>query len=459
MVKDMTVGRPLPLMLAFFFPLLAGDLFQQLYNMVDMMIVGRFVGTAALAAVGSTGTLHHLVIGLISGICTGFGISVARTFGAGDHEAMRRTVAAGTVLSCVLSLTLAVLTALTCPWLLRLMDTPDDIFTDAAAYISILFWGIPATTFYNYSSGLLRAVGDSRTPLISLIVSSLCNIGLDLFFILAFDMGVIGAALATVIAQMLSGVICLGQIVRRLDMLHPRGGEWIPSTSLCLQMLGLGLPMGFQFSITAIGTTLIQAAVNSLGTAIVAAVTAANKVMSLLTKPIGSLAATVATYCSQNLGAGRLDRVRRGMRQATLFMLALTAVSVLIAFFGGRLILLCFLDSRETFILDEAYRLVCFNAVFYIVLSFLLVYRNALQGLGYAIPAMLAGALELLGRIIVAFHLTPRLGFTAILLADPIAWIFAALLLVPFYLVAVRRLMRTHQTSEPHNSPNRSIPL
>ncbi|MBQ8397629.1 MAG: MATE family efflux transporter [Clostridia bacterium] len=443
MTKDMTVGRPMPLIIAFFFPLLAGNLFQQLYNMVDMMIVGRFVGTGALAAVGSTGSLHFLVIGLISGLCTGFCIPVSRTFGAGDGEGMRRAVAAGTVLSSGISVVIAVVTALGCGWLLTIMDTPADIFADAQAYISLLFWGIPATTFYNYTAGLLRAVGDSRTPLICLIISSLCNIALDLFFILAFDMGVVGAALATVIAQVLSGVLCLWQIVRHLDLLHPRGREWMPRASVCRQLLGVGLPMGFQFSITAIGTIVVQAAVNSLGTDIVAAVTAGNKVQNLVNQPLESLGVTVATYCSQNLGAGRIDRVKSGMRQITLFMVGLSLLGSAIAFFGGRYILLLFLDSSETFILGEAQRFLNFNCIFYVFLGVVLVFRNAIQGLGYATPAMLAGVLELIARSAVAICLTPVIGFTAVMMAHPAAWIAAdAFLLLPFYFYILHRLNR-----------------
>ena len=443
MTRDMTVGRPMPLILGFFFPLLAGNLFQQLYNMVDMMIVGRFVGTGALAAVGSTGSIHFLVIGLICGLCTGFCIPISRTFGAGDGEGMRRAVAAGTVLSGGISIGIAVLTALCCGPLLTLMDTPADIFTDARAYISILFWGIPATTFYNYTAGLLRAVGDSRTPLIALVVSSLCNIALDLFFILTFDLGVIGAALATVIAQILSGLLCLWQIMRHLDLLHPRGREWMPRASVCRQLLGVGLPMGFQFSITAIGTIVVQAAVNSLGTDIVAAVTAGNKVQNLVNQPLESLGVTVATYCSQNLGAGRIDRIRYGMRQIALFMVGLALAGSAAAFFCGKWVLLLFLDASETFILAEAGRFLNFNCIFYVFLGVVLVYRNAIQGLGCATPAMLAGVLELVARAGVAICLTPILGYTAIMMAHPAAWLAADFfLLLPFYCILLRRLTR-----------------
>lgn len=440
MTKDMTVGRPMPLIISFFLPLLAGNLFQQLYNMVDMMIVGRFVGTGALAAVGSTGSLNFLVLGLISGLCTGFCIPVSRCFGAGDGEGMRRAVAAGTVLGAGISILIGLVTYFGCGWLLTIMDTPADIFTDAHAYISLIFLGIPATTFYNLTAGLLRAVGDSRTPLLCLIVSSLSNIALDFFFILAFDMGVTGAALATVISQVLSGVLCLLHILSRLAILPPRGKEWIPRPAVCLQLLGVGLPMGFQFSITAIGTVIVQTAVNSLGTDIVAAVTAGNKVQNLVNQPLESLGITVSTYCSQNLGAGRIDRVRKGMRQITLFMVGLALFGSAIALFAGKYILFLFLDPSETFILGEAQRFLNFNCIFYVLLGVVLVFRNAIQGLGYAVPAMAAGVFELIARSAVAICLTPALGYLAVLMAHPAAWLAADALLLPVYFHVVHKL-------------------
>lgn len=447
MTRDMTTGRPMPLILAFFFPLLAGNLFQQLYNMVDMMIVGRFVGTGALAAVGSTGSLHFLVIGLASGLTTGFCIPVARTFGAGDGEGMRRAVAAGTWLSGVISVGLGVSTALCCGDLLTLMDTPADIYTEARVYIAILFRGIPATMFYNYTAGLLRAVGDSRTPLVALILSSIVNIALDLVFIIGFAMGTAGAAIATVLAQGVSGLFCLFHIARKLDILHPVGREWMPRLGVCGHLLGVGLPMGFQFSITAIGTIVVQAAVNSLGTAAVAAVTAGSKVQTLVELPLSSIGITTSTYCSQNLGAGRIDRVKLGMRQITRFMLGICAACMVIFLLGGKYILLLFLDPGETEVLALARQFVDVNVLFCIALGFIFVYRNAIQGLGYASSAMLAGVVELVARVGVARWLTPIFGFGGVIFASPAAWVAAdLLLLIPFYFFVTSRLSRKHAT-------------
>ncbi|MBQ3125794.1 MAG: MATE family efflux transporter, partial [Clostridia bacterium] len=240
-----------------------------------------------------------------------------------------------------------------------------------------------------------------------------------------------------------SGLLCLGQIVRHLDLLHPRGQEWLPRASVCRQLLGVGLPMGFQFSITAIGTIVVQAAVNSLGTDIVAAVTAGNKVQNLVNQPLESLGVTVATYCSQNLGAGRIDRVKQGMRQIAVFMTILALAGSAAAFFCGKWVLLLFLDASETFILAEAQRFLNFNCIFYFFFGIVLVYRNAIQGLGYATPAMLAGVLELIARAGVALCLTPILGYTAIMMAHPAAWLAADFfLLLPFYFYLLRRLAR-----------------
>lgn len=359
---------------------------------------------------------------------------------------MRRAVAAGTVLGAGISMLISALTFVGCGWLLTVMDTPADIFDDAHAYISLIFLGIPATTFYNLTAGLLRAVGDSRTPLICLIISSLCNIALDFLFILAFHQDVIGAALATVISQILSGALCLWHILRRLTILHPHGKEWIPRPAVCARLLGVGLPMGFQFSITAIGTVIVQTAVNSLGTEIVAAVTAGNKVQNLVNQPLESVGITISTYCSQNLGAGRIDRVRSGMRQTTIFMAGLALFGSAIAFFAGRYILLLFLDPTETFILGQAQRFLRFNCMFYLLLGAVYLFRNAIQGLGYAVPAMAAGVFELIARSVVAICLTPSLGYLAVMMAHPSAWLAADILLLPVYFYVVHRLGRQMKT-------------
>lgn len=448
MTKDMTKGTPYKLILAFAIPMVFGNIFQQFYNMVDTVIVGKFVGVNALAAVGSTGAINFLVIGFALGICSGFSIPIAQSFGAGDHKKLRQYLANAIYLSVVIAVILTVVTVLLTGPILRVTKTPDEIYDDAYRYISVIFGGISATIFYNMLSGVLRALGDSKTPLIFLGISSVINIVLDLTFIIVFDMGVVGASLATVIAQAVSAALCLIYIIRNYDILRFEKGEMKFSPEMSKQLLSVGLPMAFQFSITAIGSIILQSAVNSLGTAVVAATTAAQKIQLIAIGPLESMGITMATYCGQNQGAGEYERIKVGLKQSILISLIYSvAVCALVSFLGGAMTTL-FVDKANTSaeIYSEIIKLSQYylriTGIFYPLLGVLFILRNSLQGLGYSMLPMMAGVSELAARTLVVFSLVSTLGYTAACLASPVAWIFADVVLVITTFIKLRDLKK-----------------
>lgn len=448
MVRDMTEGHPLKRILAFSAPLLLGNLFQQFYSMADSIIVGQYIGVNAFAAVGSTGSINFLILGFVQGACMGFAIPVAQEFGAGDMRAMRRCVANAAYLSVLVAIMVTALTALFTRDILRWMQTPADIFEDAYSYIFIVFAGTGATVLYNLLASVLRALGDSRTPLIYLIIASIINIALDVVLIAVVPLGVAGAAYATVASQLISGLLCLWHIKRKFLILHIEKQERKFDKELCLRLLHAGVPMGLQFSITAIGSIILQSAVNALGSSVVASISASNRVQNILTCPLETMGATMATYCSQNYGANRIDRVRQGIRQATIVTAVYSVVGLAIAYFCGRTIAQMFISAEETALLDSIRQFLTINGIFYFPLAIILVYRNSLQGLGFSNSAMLAGVFELVARSAVAWLLVGTFGFIAVCFANPAAWIAADCLLLPMYVKKIRVLSRWQAARE-----------
>ena len=440
MVRDMTAGKPTPLILRFCLPLMAGNLFQQFYNMVDSMIVGRFVGTSALSAVGSVGSLNFLVIGSIIGLCAGFTIPVSQCFGAGDSARMRKFIANLIYLSAAIGAAVTALTYFGARGLLHLMHTPADIFDDAYIYISVIFLGIPAVILYNSAASLMRAVGDSRSPLYFLLLSSAVNIGLDLLFVLRMQWGVMGVAVATDIAQGLSGLLGLWHIRRHFPILRLRREDLAPNRDCCGKLLYAGLPMALQFSITAIGSVMLQTCVNELGSQTIAAITIAGKTQLMIVLPAETIGLTMATYCGQNLGAQRIDRVRAGVRSALGIAFVYAVVGFCINRFFAKYMLLLFVRASEAEVLQLGVRFLYTASWFYPILVVIFVLRNALQGLGFSIPAMAAGVFELAARGIMGFVFVRRFGFDAACFANPVAWCSANVLLIPVYAVVLHRL-------------------
>ena len=442
MVRDMTHGSPLKLIFGFWLPLLLGNLFQQVYNVADSVIVGRFVGVKAFAGVSATGALNFMIIGLLLGMCSGCAIPVAQAFGENDPRKMRRYFATAIYLCGGLSIVMSVATALGARGVLRLIGTPEDILDEAYSYIVIIFAGMSATMLYNLGSGVLRAVGNTRTPLFFLVMACIINVVLDLLFVAVLHMGVAGAAVATISAQLLSGLLCMWVIFRRYDVLRIRGSEWTPDPECLKTLAGMGLPMGLQFSITAIGSLILQAAVNGLGSDAVAAIGAGGKVYTLFCCPFEAIGATMATWAGQNLGARRVDRVRAGVRDCLMVMTVYALAALLLVRFCGEPLVRLFITGDNDMIVLNALKHLRMVVRFFIPLLCIFVFRNCLQGLGFSRIAMFAGLFEMIGRTFVAFALVGPMGFDGAILANPAAWIMANLLLIPAYFHAIHTLER-----------------
>ena len=442
MTKDLTSGNPFKIILLFTLPLMLGNLFQQFYSLADTIIVGRFVGVNALAAVGATGSVNYLILGFVIGMCNGFAIPIAQLFGAHDDSDLRRHVANATWLCIAWGVVLTVVTvALTRP-IMELMQTPADIIDGASTYIGWIFAGIPFVFLYNMVSAIMRALGDSKTPLYFLVLTSAVNIVLDLVLIIYFHMGVAGAAWATVLSQLISGILCFLYMRKQYDILKFEKDEIKFEGRQAIILCNMGIPMGLQYSITAIGSVILQTAVNSLGSQAVAAVTAAGRISGFSCCPFDALGSTMATYAGQNVGAGKLDRVGKGLKSASFIggIYAIIAFFVLSLF--GRQIALLFVSADETAILDQVKQFLVFNTAFYIPLCLVNTVRFCIQGMGYSRLAILAGVCEMVGRIIASLVLVPLIGFVGICIASPIAWIMADLFLVPAYCHTINRMKK-----------------
>ncbi len=440
MTKDMTSGSPMRHVLSFAAPLILGNLFQQLYSLVDVIIVGRLLGTKAFAAVGSTGSISFLLIGFCLGICSGFSIPVAQRFGAKDYTDMKRYEGNILWLGMAFSLVMATATVLLCPFILRWMSTPPDIIDNAYRYIVVIFAGIPATMFYNTLAGLLRAVGDSRTPVIILTCSAVVNVALDLLFVLLIPLGVTGTALATIISQIISGLSCLVFIYKKVPALHISKESMKPERRYMLRLCGMGIPMGLQTSITAIGNVILQTSVNTLGSIAVASVTAGSKIFFFFDSITGALGVTMSTYGGQNLGANRPDRIRQGMRAAVIFGFSCAIASLIILTLFGRQLLLLFVDPAQTQVMDQAYFYMIANAAFLIPLTCVNTFRPLIQGIGFSKRAMFAGVFELVARGSTGLFLVPVFGFRAACFAGPLAWLMADSFLIPTYFWVMKRV-------------------
>jgi len=438
--RDMTVGSPLKIILRFAIPVMLGTLFQQFYSMVDTIIVGKFLGVDALAGVGSTGSINFMVIGFCNGVCSGFAVPVAQQFGAGDERGLRRYVGNAVWLSVMFAGVMTLAVTLLTGNILRWMNTPEDIFTYAYRYIVIIFAGIPLVYLYNLTAGIIRAMGDSKTPLYFLIMSSCLNIVLDLFCILVLEMGVSGAAVATVLSQFISGGCCLLYMRRKYPILKMSRDDWRVRSGQMRNLCGMGLPMGLQISITAIGSVVLQAAINGLGSITVAAVTAAQKVNLFLGCPGESLGMAMSTYTGQNVGAGKIDRVKKGLGAAAIIGCIYAVFALCIQLVAGRQLAGLFLDSSETAIIDRSRQFMLCCAMFYIPLMFVNIVRSMIQGMGFGFLSIFSGVFEMVARATVGFVLVPMFGFTAACFAHPAAWVAADLFLFPAFFYCKRKL-------------------
>ena len=447
MTKNLTEGKPLQLILGFAVPVLLSLLFQQFYSLVDTMIVGKTLGSDALAAVGSTGSLNFMVIGFCSGVCAGFAIPMAQSFGAGDEALLKRYIGSSTWLCILFSVVMAVATALPCKFILQVMDTPPEILEDAYSYIVIIFWGIPATYLYNILSSMIRSVGDSKTPVIFLALASLLNIGLDFVCILTFGMGIAGAAWATVISQGVSGALCLIYLKKKFPILQPKGSQWRLTLRQAGKLCGIGIPMGLQYSVTALGSLILQIFINGLGTAAIAAITAGSKLSIMFTCPFDALGSTIATYAGQNIGAGKIHRIRDGLHCCIILGSVYSLIALAVFWVAGGSLSLLFLDSADALLVENSRLFLILNAIFYIPLAAVIIYRFCIQGMGFSQMAICAGALEMVGRTAMGMFAIPVFGYAAACLAGPVAWILADCFLVPACYHYIKKVAAEHQAA------------
>lgn len=444
--KEMTVGPALPLLLKFTMPLLMGNLLQQTYSLVDAAIVGKFLGIHSLASVGASTSVIFLILGFCNGCCGGFAIPVAQKFGARDYSTMRTFISVSQKLAVGMSVAVAFITSLLCADILRLMQTPQNIFDGAYQYLLVTFIGIPFTFFYNLLSSIIRALGDSKTPFWFLLLSTVLNIFLDLFFILMLGWGVAGAAIATVFSQGISAVLCYRYMYRKFEILQGTPQErcfcWKPARTL----LAIGVPMGLQFSITAIGSIMLQSANNALGTACVAAFTSAMRIKMFFICTFESLGIAMATFSGQNYGAGRPERVWQGIKASTGIMLLYTVFTFVLLMTGAKNFALIFVEPTETEILRDTELFLHVACSFFPALGLLCILRYTIQGVGFTNLAMFSGVAEMIARIAVSLYAVPAFGFLAVCFGDPMAWVAADLFLIPAFVCVYKRIKKRKMT-------------
>lgn len=439
-LREMTSGPSLPLILKFTLPLLLGNVLQQTYSLVDAAIVGRFLGIDALASVGASTSVVFLILGFCNGCCGGFSIPVAQKFGARDHVTMRRYVSVSLKLAAGMSVAVAVVTSLLCGFILRSMQTPDNIFDGAYIYLLITFIGVPCTFFYNLFSCIIRALGDSKTPFWFLLLSTVLNIVLDLFFIIVLGWGVAGAGIATVVSQGVSALLCYIYMYRKFEILRTEPEDRIFRRDLAGELLAIGVPMGLQFSITAIGSIMLQSANNALGTACVAAFTAAMRIKMFVMCPLDALGMAMATYTGQNYGAGKPDRILSGVKSATLVMVEYSVVIAAVMWALADKFALLFISPSETEIMKDTVLFLHINTSSFILLGSLSILRYTIQGAGYTRLSIFSGVSEMIARVLVSLYLVPALKFVGVCLGDPTAWLFANLFLIPAFVYVYHQL-------------------
>lgn len=445
-VSDMTVGSPLRQITKFALPLILGYILQQMYLVIDAAIVGRWIGVEALAAVGASSSIMFLVMGFCNGACAGFAIPVAQSFGAKDYSKMRLYVANAVRISAVMATVVTLLSLMFCHRILQMVNTPADIFHDAYIFLMLQFAAIPLTFGFNLFSGQIRALGNSRQPFFFLITSAVVNVLLDVVLILGCGLGVAGAGIATWLSQALSVILCLWYIRKRMQLLIPKGNERRFDNKRTSILLNNGVPMGLQFSITGIGIIMLQSANNALGTTCVAAFTASMRIKYLFTCVFENIGVAMATYCGQNLGARRMDRVTKGVKDAIKLMLIYFVFTFAIIYPFADWMMRLFVDSGEAEVVGRAAQFMRIANYFYPAIGLLTILRYSIQGLGFSNLSMLSGVMEMIARCGVSLWLVPALAWTGVCLGDPVAWCMADLFLIPAFLWVQQRLRK--QTKE-----------
>ena len=437
-MKDLTKGSPVKIILLFALPIICGNIFQQLYNIADSKIVSTYVSTNAFAAVGATSVVSNTIIGFINGLTQGFAIPIANSFGARDEKRMRRFVSGTIILSMSVAVILTIASLMFIEPILVVLKTPEDILPQALSYVRIILAGIIFTALYNMCANVLRAVGDSKTPLYCLVTSVIFNIGLDLLFVRTFNMKIEGAAYATVISQAIAAIMCIVYILFKFRSLLPKKDEWKTESGQYSDLITTGLSMGLMSCIVNIGTVVLQGAINGLGTAIVAAHTAARRVFDILTVTLFSIGIAMTTFVSQNMGAERPDRARQGVRQAIGLVTIITTALVVICFVFGRPVFVWLTNSTDSEIIEPAVMYSRISIVFFYVLGPLFVLRCSLQGMGRKIIPVCSSVLEMIIKILSAHFLVPVFAYRGVAFTEPISWVAMTILLSVSYVIIVR---------------------
>lgn len=443
MTKDLTVGKPLKIIINYMIPVFLGLVLQQAYNLVDTVVIGRFEGANALGGVGAASSLCLIVLGSTSGLCSGFCVPISNAFGAKEDTRLRQYLAHAIYLSAAVTVILMFVFLTFCGPILKLMKTPEDNFQYAYEYVQVYFMGIPFAVLYNLTSGIIRALGDSKTPLYFLVISSVCNIVLDLAFVVGLHKGVAGAALATLISQGIAGIACLIYMIKKLPILHFRPGDRKWSTAHALHMLSNGVPLALQYCVTFIGTMAMQVAINDLGSVYVNAVAVTNKINALMNCTFNAIGPSMANFVGQNVGARRMDRVRSGLKVGILVSVVFSVLYIVLAAFFTPQLTRLFLKAAEAAPLEGYVRqylmtMGCFSVLIGLIIS----HRFTMQGMGYSKLTVFSGLLELTARLLTAAFLVPALGYVGVCFGAPLAWVFASCFVVPMAYVCLSRLTK-----------------
>lgn len=442
MINDLTKGAPLKLMLLFSIPLLIGNIFQQFYNIADIIIVGRTLGMDALAAVGAVSPLFFLIMFIVVGLTNGFSVITGQKFGAKDYVGVRRSVTMSTILSSVFTIVFSIVCAVFMNQILFLMNVPQEIYKDAYYYIQIVVFGLITVNFYNLLASIIRALGDSMTPLYCLIIASILNIFLALLFILKFNWGVPGSAVAVILSQAISIVLCLLYVKKYFPILHLKKSDWVfdwkQDYQFALEHLRVGAPMAVQFAILGAGILIIQSVCNSFGSDVIAAFTAALRIEQMATLPMISFGVALSAFVAQNFGAGNFSRIRFGVKKASLINIGLSLFMAFIMHFWGGFFVRIFVGSGNDNVVEIAHSYLFMSSIFYFFLAQIFIYRNALQGLGRAVIPLIASIGELLMRAFAAVYLAVKIGYFGVFYAGPIAWITASVVLAAGYYSTIK---------------------
>lgn len=442
MELDMTKGSPAKLILKFIIPVILGNIFQQLYNVVDTIIVGQFVGVEALAAVGATGTICFLIMGFTGGLTSGFTVIVSQRFGAGDREGVKKSVGSAYILSFIVTVIITTISITGMDRLLTVMQTPEDIYEMSKDYIIVICLGLGLNILYNLLSGMMRAVGNSKVPLYFLIIAAFLNVGLDLLFIIVFKMGVAGAAWATIASQGVSGILCLIYIMKRVPVLRIERRHLVLDKWCVNSQLSLGIPMALQYSITAIGSIMVQTTLNMLGSTIVAAYTVAGKAEQFVTQVYGAMGITMSTYVAQNRGVGNVERIKKGTKIAFL-MTTVYSIVVFVALEAALpWVVQLFVAGDISDVIGYARTYVTICGLAFSGLGAIFIYRNAMQGCGYSFLPMMGGVLEMFSRGIIAVISAHFMSYEGVCCANGVTWVITAV----YLWVCYRHMLKTKGT-------------